>query len=308
MDLVIGLSILSFIVLITGWLWLRASRRSSVLARLAEDDEPSDVQAGVVSPSEKPLSGIQGWLFRAGLRKSYAQPVFWVTTVLCFLVSVSIWYVLERTATIAIAVDALRSIPGGVGNVMVPFALSVPWFFVAVLTLTPTLVVRSIRRRRVIEIEQDIPLVLDLLSTLAQAGFGFDAALDRILEASGERRPLVMEFRGYQADQLAGRSRVNSLLRLMGRIDIQAFSTFISALVQSEQVGASMSTTLKAQAAEFRARRREKASSAAMSVPTLLVFPMVIGFLPGIFVIFLGPMIYEASGAMGQTLRGVTGL
>ena len=68
-----------------------------------------------------------------------------------------------------------------------------------------------------------------------------------------------------------------------------------------------MSATLKTQSAEMRSRRREKAAAAAMSVPTLMVVPMVIGFLPGIFVVLLGPMLYEALGVLGQGMRGAMG-
>ena len=233
--------------------------------------------------------------------------VFWFSTALLFGLGLVIWSRLYSTGTIDIAADFIRSIPGGVGNVMVPFALAAPWFFIVVLTLVPTLVVRSIRRKRVLEFEQDLPLLLDLLNTLSQAGVGFDAALDRVLDAGSPDRPLAKELRSFQADNLAGRSRIDSLRRLMRRVEVPVLSAFISAVVQAEQVGAGMGETLKIQAKEMRARRREKASAAAMAVPTLLVVPMVVGFLPGIFVVLLGPMIFQAFGAMGQTLRGVTG-
>ena len=233
--------------------------------------------------------------------------MFWASTIGLFVLGVIVWYQLLTSGTIDLATDFIRAIPGGVGNVFVPFMLAMPWCMIAILTLIPTLVVRSIRRKRVQEIEQDLPLTLDLLNTLAQAGVGFDSALDQVLAAQSPQRPLVEELRSFQADNLAGRSRVDSLRRLMKRVSVPMFSTFISAIVQAEQVGAGIGETLRIQAAEMRARRREKASAAAMSVPTLLVVPMVIGFLPGIFVILIGPMLYQAFGAMGQTLRGVTG-
>ena len=68
-----------------------------------------------------------------------------------------------------------------------------------------------------------------------------------------------------------------------------------------------MSATLRIQAAEMRSRRRERASAIAMAIPTKLVLPMVIGFLPGIFVILLGPMMTQAFGVLNQQLRNVTG-
>jgi tight adherence protein C len=282
--------------------WLVDDRLQS-LDSLADDD----LAAGLVRSDERNLSGVRGWMFRAGIRHSQAEVFFWVATGMLFLLGVLLWYQLFRTGTIDIATDFVRTIPGGVGNVMVPFVLALPWFLIIVLTLIPTLVVRSIRRKRVQQIEQDLPLLLDLLNTLSQAGVGFDAALDQILNAQSARRPLARELRTFQADNLAGRSRTESLRRLMRRISVPVFSTFISAVVQAEQVGAGIGETLKIQAAELRSRRREKATAAAMSVPTLLVVPMVVGFLPGIFVVLLGPMLYQALGVVGQTLRGVSG-
>ncbi|MCG8651498.1 MAG: type II secretion system F family protein, partial [Pirellulales bacterium] len=201
----------------------------------------------------------------------------------------------------------MTSIPGGVGNVMVPFAIGAPWLVMLVVTLIPTLVVRNRRRRRVQEIEEDLPLILDLLNTLAQAGIGFDAALEQILGAQSSARPLVQELRTFQYDNLAGRPRVESLRRLMRRIEVPTFTTFIAAIIQAEQIGAAMAQTLRIQATEMRGRRREKATAAAMSVPTKLIVPMVIGFLPGIFVVLLGPMLHQASQVMGQTMRAATG-
>lgn len=308
MELVVWVLFLVLVPVIGLWIWQAVSNQSSIHARLQDRGVPNEAAGDdEFVLGEGNLRGVQGWLFRAGLRSPYAAMVFWLSTALLFVLGLVIWSRLYSTGTIDIAADFIRSIPGGVGNVMVPFAFAAPWFFIAVLTLAPTLVVRSIRRRRVLEIEQDLPLLLDLLNTLSQAGVGFDAALDRVLDAGAPNRPLAKELRSFQADNLAGRSRIDSLRRLMRRVEVPVFSTFISAVVQAEQVGAGMGETLKIQAKEMRARRREKATAAAMAVPTLLVVPMVVGFLPGIFVVLLGPMIYQAFGAMGQTLRGVTG-
>ena len=292
-------------------LWHYVSMRWSVSERLHDHEAEAEAVRDALERQSrldaKPMFGIQAWLFRAGYRGRWASGLFWSPPASMFLLGSSVWYQLYRTGTIALAADTVGGIPGGVGNVMVPFVLGAPWFFVVVLTLAPTLVVRSVRRRRVQQIEQDLPLLLDLLNTLSQAGVGFDSALEQVLIAGSKDRPLTIEMRTFQADNLAGRSRIESLRRLMRRVEVTMFSTFISAIVQAEQVGAGVGETLKIQAGEMRSRRREKASAAAMAVPTLLVAPMVIGFLPGIFVVLIGPMVYEAFGAMGQTFRGATG-
>ncbi len=280
--------------------WLVEDRLQSLGS--ADDSQATDTAFG-----EERFRGVAGWLYRAGFRQRSAEVFFWVATLLCFSAGLLTWFQLNRTGVIDLATDFVTDIPGGVGNVMVPFLLALPWFFIVFLTLMPTLLVRSIRRRRVQELERDLPLMLDLLNTLSHAGVGFDSALEQILNAQSPDRVLSKEFRLFQVDNLAGRSRVDSLRRLMRRVNVPMFSTFISAIVQAEQVGAGIGDTLKTQAKEMRARRREKASAAIMSVPTLLVLPMVVGFLPGIFVVLIGPMLYQTLGAFGQTVRGVTG-
>ena len=298
----VGALVLVPVLAVIAWQYL--INRWTISDRL--HDIPAE-ERSVDLASGSRLFGVRGWLYRAGYRRQAAPSIFWSSTACCLLLGISIWYLLQRNGTIFMATDFVQSIPGGVGNVMVPFVLATPWFFIAFLTLIPTLVVRSVRRRRVQKVEQDLPLLLDLLNTLSQAGVGFDAALDRILSAQDQLRPLVMELRLFQADNLAGRSRLESLRRLMYRIEVPMFSTFISAVVQAEQVGAGVAETLRIQATEMRSRRREKASAAAMAVPTMLVVPMVIGFLPGIFIVLIGPMVYAAFGALGQTLGGAPG-
>lgn len=253
------------------------------------------------------LSGVSGWLFKAGFRGSRAALIFWLSTLGCGMLAGGLFFSIWQRGYFAVAAEFVGSIPGGVGNVLVPFVLAAPWFLMIVFTLIPWLYVRSIRRRRVKTIEKDLPLLLDLLESLANAGIGFDSALDRILASQKKTRPLVKEFRTFQRDNLAGRSRIESLRRLIRRVDVSMFSTFIAAVIQAEQTGSPMSNTLRTQSAEMRARRREKATAAAMSVPTLLVIPMVVGFLPGIFVILLGPMLFQALGLLETSFRGAVG-
>ncbi|MCA9225901.1 MAG: type II secretion system F family protein, partial [Planctomycetales bacterium] len=142
---------------------------------------------------------------------------------------------------------------------------------------------------RVELVEQDLPLALELLSTLSEAGLGFDAALTRILKTRLSGRPLATEFQMFQADLLAGRARVESLRRLSTRIDLPSVSVFVSALVQAEQLGMGIARVLRQQADDVRARRRERAIAFANALPTKRVIPLVVCFLPGLFVWTLGP-------------------
>jgi tight adherence protein C len=149
--------------------------------------------------------------------------------------------------------------------------------------------VRSARRKRVELVEQDLPLAMELLATLSEAGLGFDSALSRILKTRLAGRPLASELRIYQSDLLAGRPKIDSLRRLSGRLRISSISILVSALVQAEQMGMGIAKVLRSQADDIRARRRERAIAFANALPVKRLFPLVICFLPGLFVWTLGP-------------------
>jgi tight adherence protein C len=80
---------------------------------------------------------------------------------------------------------------------------------------------------------------------------------------------------------------------LARRTEIASLNVFVSALVQAEQVGAGVASVLRRQADDLRDRRREDAMALAMAMPVKRLFPMMICFLPGIFVATLGPTFYE---------------
>lgn len=284
-------------------LWLR-------LAEVEEQGEEESEEATLRRLAVEPLADrgwLHVWLYRAGFRRPLAVPIFLTMTAVAIAFgSLLLWLVIAQ-GWIDLAREALLSIPAGVGNVMVPFALAAPWLVAVTISLLPVLVVRAVRRKRVETIEVDLPLFLDLLNALSQAGIGFDAALARILSVQPDHRPLVQEFRAFQSDTLAGRSRIESLRRLMTAVSLPIFTSFLSALIQAEQSGAGMAATLQSQAREIRQRRRERATLAAMAVPTKLAFPLVIGFLPGIFVVLLGPMFTDAFQLLEQTMRGASG-
>jgi pilus assembly protein TadC len=156
-------------------------------------------------------------------------------------------------------------------------------------------------------IEQDLPLTLDLLATLAEAGLSFDAALDRVLETQRRERPLAEDFRLFRLEILTGRGRVDALQRLNQHVNVPWFGIFVSALIHAEQVGAGLAATLRAQADDLRNRRRERALALAMAVPVKLLFPLITCFLPGIMIAALGPIIFQIVQVLDQFTRSTFG-
>ena len=247
-------------------------------------------------------SGLAPWLARAGYRRPNAVAVF-VAATLAFTVAGVIVSQIYRLVLLRPLIDMVAAVPGSAGDMLVLVLQGGPWILLVLSACVPTLLVRTTRRARVRAVEQDLPLALELFATMAEAGLGFDAALTRIVRAQGTDRPLIAEFVNFQHDVLAGIPRAQALRQLARRVDVPSLTSFASALIQAEQVGASMAETLQHQAVDLRQRRREHALLQAQALPVKLVFPLVICFLPGIFVSTLAPVLYQMVQVADSVLR-----
>jgi tight adherence protein C len=247
---------------------------------------------------------LTSWLSHAGFRGPSARSEFLAATAGLAALGLAIVFLMNRLGVVAAMVQTLSILPGGVGDVLSVVAVMGPYIVLTILTLAPTLVVRAARRNRVEAVEQDLAPTLELLATLAEAGLSFDSGIARIQESETGKRPLTQEFQIYQRDALGGIPRLESLRRLERRLNVTSVSIFVSALVQSEQVGASLSETLRSQADDLRDRRKLRALVLAQALPVKLVFPLIFCFLPGIFYSTLGPVINQFVGIADAVLRG----
>lgn len=276
------LCILLAAYLMLRWLYLR----SRTFDRW---ERSSNLDVGKALDSASPRGWLSGWLYLAGYRSPIAAGAFVATTMLCTLVGVGSAVLFANSGLQELMERTVVLVPGGVGETFLPVVWVAPWIIAILMICLPMTVVRSARRKRVAMIEQDLPLAMELMATLSEAGLSFDSALLRILKTRLAGRPLANELTVYQADLLAGRPRIESLRRLSDRIRISSISILVSALVQAEQMGMGISRVLRNQADDIRARRRERAIAFANALPVKRLFPLVICFLPGLFVWTLGP-------------------
>ena len=250
---------------------------------LAEQPDHDSVVAGF----------LQRWLFLAGYRQPGAAAAFVAGTLLTIGLGLAALVAIRGAGLTSQLSRNIAGLPPGVGDLLVPITYLAPWTVLMILMLMPWLIVRRSRRQRIEHVEQDLPISLELLATLSEAGLGFDSALSRVLDSAVQDRPLAREFRTYQSDLLAGRTRVEALRRLAHRLEVQSVTMLVSALVQAEQLGSGIAQTLRRQADDLRDRRRERANAFAMALPIKRMFPLVVCFLPGIFVWTLGPFFVQ---------------
>ncbi len=268
-------------VFVRGWLRQRRLQERIFAADVPDTLVDDDVQGW-----------LSYWLYTAGYRGPNATVLFVLATIGMSIIGIVLATFTYLAGAIEIQVQLLSAIPGAVGEILIPIAYAGPFILAFMFGGAPWMVVNAARRRRVQEFEQDLPLMLDLLSTLASAGLGFDAGMDRVLEVMEPERALPQEFRTFQRDTLAGRARIDALRRLGRRVNLVWFSAFISAVVQAEQIGAGLAQVLQTQAIDLRDRRREQALAMAMQIPIKLLVPLICCFFPGLMTAIAGPVFY----------------
>jgi tight adherence protein C len=286
-QLIVLWSVLLALAVLASFALYRAVAARRAYERLYEDAGRDGEHGAALDLAQHGL--LRRWLYLAGYRNRSASLAFVVSTILASALGALMVVAVHASGLHALATEGVAVVPGGIGDVFLPVVWSIPWLLLVLLAFLPWWIVSRTRRRRVTFVEQDLPLALELLATLSEAGLGFDAALARILETRLAARPLAQEFRSFQADLLAGRPRIESLRRLSARLQVSAVTLLVSALVQAEQLGMGIAGVLRQQADDVRARRRERAMAFANALPVKRLFPLVICFLPGLFVWTLGP-------------------
>lgn len=149
------------------------------------------------------------------------------------------------------------------------------------------IVAQNIGRRRYL-IQRALPDALDLLVITVEAGLGFDAALQRLVEKSDN--PLTREFARALAELRVGRSRREALRDVMERTQVADLSNFISAILQAEQLGVSVSKVLTVQSDQMRTIRRQRAEQAAAQAPLKMLIPLAMFIFPALCIMILGPV------------------
>ena len=111
------------------------------------------------------------------------------------------------------------------------------------------------------KILESLPDALDLLTISVEAGLGFDAALVKVTEKL--KGPLSDEFKRAASEQRVGKSRQEALRGINDRVDQRELKNFISAIIQADQLGVSMSKVLRIQSEQMRQERRQRGAPPA---------------------------------------------
>lgn len=136
-------------------------------------------------------------------------------------------------------------------------------------------------------IDKELPDALDLLTISIEAGLGFDAAMQRVVQkATG---PLAKEFNQAIQEMRIGKTRREALRDMSVRNGVRDLDKFVDAILQADQLGVSLGNVLRTQSDQIRVLRRQKVEEKAMKAPVKMLLPMVLFIFPVIFIVILGP-------------------
>ncbi len=155
----------------------------------------------------------------------------------------------------------------------------------------PEIQLKRSARMRCVKLEKTFPDVLDLLTVSVGAGLGFDGAMAKVVEKSNG--PVAEEFKRVLHEIKMGKSRRDALRDFGDRSGVADIKTFTGAIVQADQLGISISSTLKHQAEQMRRRRRQRVEEQAMKAPVKMLIPLILFIFPVIFIVLLGPALIQ---------------
>jgi len=163
----------------------------------------------------------------------------------------------------------------------------------------PDIFVGNMIQRRQHSIMRAFPDALDLMLICVESGMSIETAFTRVAGEIGSQSAELAEELALTTAELSylpdRRQAFDNLAKRCGHVGVKAVAT---ALNQAEKYGTPMGQALRVTATENREMRMQEAERKAASLPAKLTVPMIIFFLPCLFIVILGPAAIQIRHAM----------
>ena len=154
----------------------------------------------------------------------------------------------------------------------------------------PMLFLKNAISKRQLSIRRAFPDALDLLLICVESGMSIEAGFRKVsLEIGAQSVPLAEEFALTTAELSYLQDRKTAYENLSARTGIDGVKSVCLALQQSERYGTPLGHALRVMAQENRDMRMTAAEKKAAALPPKLTVPMIVFFLPVLFVVIMGP-------------------
>lgn len=158
----------------------------------------------------------------------------------------------------------------------------------------PNVFLQNMIQKRQTSIKQAFPDSLDMLLICVQSGMSIEAGFAKVAkEAASQSLELAEEFSLTTAELSYLQDRRLAFENLGKRTGIPGVKAVCTALIQAERYGTPVSQALRVMAKENREIRMSEAEKKAAALPPKLTVPMIVFFLPVLFIVIMGPAVIQ---------------
>ena len=223
-------------------------------------------------------------LILAGWRRPNALVIF-VTVKFCLpglLIALSSFFLL---------VDQKYSLTIGM-KLLILFGSGIVGFYL------PDLLVKNQGQKRQTSMRQSFSDALDLLLICVQSGLSVEAAFTKVAEEMSKNSPILAEEFALTSAELAFLSdREKAYGNLADRTGLAIAKSLATTLNQADKYGTPVGRALKVLSEETKGERMAAAEEKGASLPAKLTVPMIVFFLPALFLVIIGPAILRMTSS-----------
>ncbi len=154
----------------------------------------------------------------------------------------------------------------------------------------PNMYISNRSQKRKQGIQRAWPDALDLMLICVESGMSVEAAFKKVSDEIGTASAdLAEELVLTNAELSFLQERKQAFENLSNRTGLDSVKSVMQALTQAEKYGTPVATALRVLSAESRDMRLNEAEKKAAALPPKLTVPMILFFLPVLFIVILGP-------------------
>jgi tight adherence protein C len=154
----------------------------------------------------------------------------------------------------------------------------------------PELFLKNQRQKRQAQMQRAFPDALDLMLICVESGMSIEAAFRKVAdEIGGQSVALAEELTLTMAEMSYLQDRRQAYENFGARTGLESVKSVGTALIQADKYGTPIGQALRVLGQDSRDTRMAEAEKRAAGLPPKLTVPMIVFFLPVIFVVILGP-------------------
>jgi len=158
----------------------------------------------------------------------------------------------------------------------------------------PTLMLRNRTQKRQQSVRRAWPDCLDLMLLCVESGMSVEHAFKRVAKEVGQQSAALAEELTLTTAELAFlEDRARAFENLGKRTGLDGVKSVMTALIQADRYGTSVGQALRVMAEEGREQRMMEAEKKAASLPPKLTVPLILFFLPVLFIVIISPALIK---------------